>query len=250
MKALSVFLVLLCNTWVLLDAAAPTKMPTRLPTIKPLTSPTAAPTFLPGESGAPSPDPTLKPTSLPTAMPSAFPSTASPTNPTSAPTARPSVVNQQLFAVLGSSSCAENLYYGPQAITEYGSADGQYPYYLSTNTLSRNVPHTDWLQIVTSDGANELFRIHWTFSTAKTIAQRFADAVAVGENVDLRVEVANTGQTYLYDATWRFSSTSRITTQTFDVTTTTCCFSYDNGAWSAAYGTIDGIGNWDCLGHW
>lgn len=232
MKAFSVFVLLFCNVWVVLDAAAPTRLPSRNPTFKPSTSPTAAPTFLPGESGAPSTNPTRKPTSFPTVKPSASPSTATPTNPTSAPTVRPTTVNQQLFAVVGGSSCAESLYYGPQRITEFGSADGLYLFYLSTATMSRDVPHSEWLEIVTSDGSTELFRIHWIFTTTKTLAQRFADAVAVGEKVGFRVEDASTGQTYMYDTTWRFSGTSRITISTFDVTTTMFGFSANDGDWS------------------
>ena len=55
------------------------------------------------------------------------------------------VVNgdQQLFAVIGGTQCAENLYYGPQTITLSGSTDGQNSFYLSTSTTSKNIPHKD-----------------------------------------------------------------------------------------------------------
>ena len=102
--------------------------------------------------------------------------------------------HQQLFAVIGATQCAENLYYGPQSISKSGSADGQRPYYLSTATSSKNIPHTDWIQVVTSDGTTELFRIYWTFSTARTLAEHFSTAVSSGESVSYRiVDTANGG---------------------------------------------------------
>ena len=210
MKSLFVFLLFLCNAWDCTNAAAPTKRPVAYPTLRPTNDSTVSPT-------APTPASSL------------------------APSIRPPNESQQLFAVIGAGACAENLHYGPQIITQAGSADGQHPHFLSTNTPSASVSHSDWLQIATSDGTNELFRIYWTFNTPKTLAQRFADAVAVGEKVDYRVELPS-GQTYLLNGTWWFSSISKITTSTFDVTTTTCCFSADDGAWSAAFGSIDGGG--------
>jgi len=164
-----------------------------------------------------------------------FPSTASDNSPSS---------QQQLFAVVGGQNCATNLTYGPQAITEAGSADGKYPYFFSTNTTSKDVPHTEWLQIVTSDGSNELFRIYWSFRTAKTLAQRFeeggsdiisADAL---EGVDYRVEVAGTNEFYTSRAPWTFvlDNTNGPPFQSND---TTCCFGYGAADWGSGTG-IDG----------
>ena len=57
--------------------------------------------------------------------------------PTSEPTISPT---QTLFAVVGF-DCAASLPYGPQSITQAGSADTQYPYYVSTNTENKAVRH-------------------------------------------------------------------------------------------------------------
>jgi len=150
---------------------------------------------------------------------------------------------QQMFAVVGGNSCASSLNYGALSITEAGSAGGQYPYFLSTSTQSASIPHTDWLQIVTSDGTNELFRIYWTFPTAKTIADRFVDAYSTGEPVSYRVVTPNEGETYSYNATWRFSSVSNIYAFQFTIQSTACCFSSNYGAWGAGADTVDGNGN-------
>lgn len=150
--------------------------------------------------------------------------------------------SQELFAVIGGASCAENLFYGPQSITETGSADGNYPFFLSTSTASKDVAHSQWLQIVTSDGVKELFRIYWTFNTKKTLAARFAGAVSAGEVVDYEVVVAETGASYSYSGFWRFSSNAAITANIFATPTTQCCFSADDGVWGAGIGTIDGDG--------
>jgi hypothetical protein len=185
-------------------------------------------------------DPTPRPTPAPSAAPS---NTASPTFP--APTARPSfspqptILGQELFAVVGGDSCAESLYYGPQDITTTGSRDGQHPYYLSTSTAYRYVQHTDWLQIVTSDGTNELFRVYWTFDTARTLAQHFATAVQSGVAVSYRVVTA-AGGAYVGTDTWTFSTGSGVTAGTFETTSTRCCFSASDGAWGLGEATVQG----------
>lgn len=147
-------------------------------------------------------------------------------------------LNLQLFAVVGGSSCAESLYFGPQAITTVGSADGQYEYFLST-LVGWNA-HKTWLQIVTTDGNTELFRIYWTFNTAKSVPERFSDAVNFGEAVSYRVIDAATKQEYLYSGTWRFSDAASMSVSKFQSSTTKCCFSSDDGAWGAGTGIING----------
>ena len=142
-----------------------------------------------------------------------------------------------LFAVIGGASCAENLFYGPQAITKAGSADGNFEYFLST-IAGRNA-HREWLQVVT-DRTTELYRIYWTFSSSKSIADRFATAVGVGESVSFRVVVAATGQNYYYSGSWRFSNGASITASKFNSAVTSCCFSADDGAWGAGNSIIDG----------
>lgn len=145
-----------------------------------------------------------------------------------------------LFAVIGTGGCAESLYYGPKGIDITGSSDGIYRTYFSANVPTKDVPTTRWLQIVTMDGAKELFRIYWTFTGAKTYTQRIVDAVSTGEPVSYLVIDRGTGLQFRYNGIWRFSSQSGITTQTFAVTKSVCCFSRADGAWGAGSGVIDG----------
>ena len=178
--------------------------------------------------------PTANPTTTPTASPS------------QQPTARPSALTgpYELFAVVGSNACAEELTYGPATLTETGSSDG-YSMYFSTSTSSGQQPRTDWLQIVTLEGSGELFRIYWTFSTAKTLADRFVNAPTNGESVSYRVvDTAGVaglaGTEYLYTGTWRFSDGAAITASKFtNASTTSTGFSADDGAWGAAPSVIN-----------
>jgi hypothetical protein len=169
-----------------------------------------------------------------------------------------SIADEQLFAILGPNSCGTALYYGPQLLTTSGTADGIHFQYISTNTASKEVPHDEWLQIVTSDGETEIFRIYWTFATKKTLAHRFVNAANTGEVVNYRVVDAATHQEYAYSGTWRFSSVALMSPSKFNVETSTCCFSTEDGAWGAGNGVIDangdlfgyvaasfwGVGNW------
>lgn len=171
------------------------------------------------------------------------------TTPTLSPTATPSVGGeQQLFAVIGGGGggrygCANELPLGPQAITETGSADGKHPYYFSTGTRSRDVPHTQWLQIVTKQDDKqlpvELFRIYWSFRSAKTLGERFAHAVSHGEMVDYRIEVNDEHVTFYKTALWRFSTKANISAD-FPRQDAGCCFSSGGGLWGADDGTVNG----------
>lgn len=88
----------------------------------------------------------------------------------------------KLFAVVGGSNCAEGLPYGPQDLTTGGTTGGwNYRHYFSTKVGS--VPHDTWLQVVTSDGTNELFRIYWSFRSRMTVTERLVSAVNGGESV-------------------------------------------------------------------
>ncbi|KAJ1402216.1 hypothetical protein B484DRAFT_457817 [Ochromonadaceae sp. CCMP2298] len=167
-------------------------------------------------------------------------------NPTQAPTRTTApFADTDLFAVVGGSSCGEALYYGPQAVTASGSADGLYPYFLSTNTASGSAPHSQWLQIVSDTSGTEYLRIYWFFRTSKTLSARFQDAVAYsywspGETVDYRIEMAS-GSVYTYSGTtWRFSDNAGSMTSRFNTRSTTCCFSDDDAAWGGASGTVNG----------
>lgn len=224
-------------------SAKPTFIPSTPPTVPPSVAPSAKPSIVPSLTPTAQPTPTPAPSAQPTTVkPSAAPSRLPTRAPSRAPTAtpRPSYTPAtELFAVIGSTSCAENLYFGPQAITTEGSADGVYRYFVSTATASRNIPHNTWMQVVTSDGVNEVFRIFWTFSDMKTLADRFVNAVQVGESVSYRV-IESTGREYSFSGTWRFSSKAGFTAATFAVPESKCCFSADDAAWGGGRGVIDG----------
>jgi hypothetical protein len=135
----------------------------------------------------------------------------------------------QLFAVVGGSSCAETLAYGPLSVTQSGASG--YPLFFSTQLSS--FVHSRWLEIVTSDGTTELFRIYWQFNTARTLANHFMEAVYSGVAVNYRVvDTAGVGGSigteYTYSATWRFSSTSTISSSEFTVSSVGAGFSGDD----------------------
>lgn len=162
------------------------------------------------------------------------------------PTVEPSVVpsfqptyapeNMELFALLGDSYCAQELQVGPVPVTLEGSGVSKY----GLSTLVGKTLHRNWLQVVT-DGEIELFRIHWTFQTQKNLADRFASAVKVGEDVFYRVVESATGQDYNYTGFWRFTSSP----QAADMATLFASQYVEwglgpNGAWGASNGVIDG----------
>lgn len=147
--------------------------------------------------------------------------------------------SMELFATLGHDSCADNLEFGAQNITKSGSADGRFRYYLSTNTPGKDIESQEWLQIVTSDGSYEIFRIYWTFSKAKTYSQHILDAVSRGEDVAYRV-VDESGLEFSYSGKWRFSTASQVVASMFATKSSYCCFSLDDGVWGAGNGNIDG----------
>lgn len=144
--------------------------------------------------------------------------------------------------MLGESACAEALYYGFSAITLFGSVDGQHASFLSTGTLGRNVPHKHWLQVVTSNGVTELFRIYWTFSTERTLAGHITTATSRGVDVTYLV-MTPSGERFTYSGSWWFSSASLITASMFDVGAVSCCLSASDGVWGAGSGRIDAGGN-------
>eukprot|EP00981_Chlorochromonas_danica_P010947 scaffold3553_cov180-Ochromonas_danica.AAC.14 len=205
-------------------------------------NPTAAPTR------KPSLPPTLLPSYVPTRLPTVSPS-AVPTIAPSGPTAAPTVFEEsyELYAIIGGNQCAEALYYGPSPITTSGSADG-HAYYLSTATDFGTLPHSSWLQIVTSNGVNELFRIYWIFSSEKTLSKRFVNAYYLGETVTYKVVdtsgmAGSVGQEYVYSGIWWFSDDSAMSSSRFSVSSSTLGFSMEYGVWGGGNGKIDGSGN-------
>lgn len=138
-----------------------------------------------------------------------------------------------LFAITDNDQVAEQLGFGPGALTPASSA------FLSTDFKDRL--HDSWIQEVALDGTNVAFTVHWQFSSAKTLAQRFADAVAAGEPVTWTVVDGATTQ--VINGTWRFSNGAGITTARFNTSGTS--FSNDDGIWGA--GTLVD-GNTSCTG--
>lgn len=148
-----------------------------------------------------------------------------------------------LFAVIGYFGCATNLPYGPLPI----SAEDTTVPYLCTKTAHRAVAHKQWLQIVTTGYPfQEMFRIVWTFNESKTIAERFVDAVAHGEDVQFTVTDEGlggrpAGREYRYKGKWRYSSAAGINSDTFRLNQfSTDGFSQAGGAWGAGSEQIDG----------
>jgi hypothetical protein len=153
--------------------------------------------------------------------------------------ALPQTASADLFAVTDNDEVAEQLHFGPGALTPASSA------YLSTDF--KNKVHDSWFQEVALDGTNVDFTVHWQFSSAKTLAQRFQDAVAFGEPVTWTVVDGATTQ--VINGTWRFSNSAGITTARFDTSGTR--FSNDDGIWGAgtlvdgnsACNVLWGVGN-------
>jgi hypothetical protein len=149
--------------------------------------------------------------------------------------ALPQIASADLFAVTDRYEVAEQLSFGPGALTPASSA------FLSTDLKDK--VHDMWIQEVALDGTNVDFTINWQFSSSKTLAQRFADAVAVGESVTWTIIDGVTTQ--VINGTWRFSNSAGITTARFDTSGT--YFSNDDGIWGA--GTlVDGNNTTSCDG--
>jgi len=141
------------------------------------------------------------------------------------------VTQGDLFAITEDYFVAQDLPYGPNAITESDSA------YLST--LNKAVVHDTWTQIATSDGSTTLFTIDWQFSTSKTLEQRFIDAVNGGEPVAWIVTSGMGTQTY--NGTWWYSHDAGDMASRF--AGSGLYFSNDDGIWGAGNGVIDGDSN-------
>lgn len=189
----------------------------------------------------PSVAPSRKPSVTPTRSPSVAPSKLPTRSPSKATTD-----DYELFAVIGGAECAEGLYYGPSTLSASGSADG-HAFYFWTKAPYAMIEHAKWLQVVTSDGSNELFRIYWTFADYKTLSQRFISAPTTGQVVSyLVLDTAGllgvVDKEYSYSGSWRYSNNASISGSEFNVLTSTLAFSRDDGVWGAGSGTVDGNG--------
>ena len=160
--------------------------------------------------------------------------------PSAVPTTAPTGVEEGFFARFGGGACAEKLPFGPELLTSTGSVDGLNPYYFSTNA-ALDVVSDNWLQIVTSDGINDLFRVLWHFSDSKSVTARMSSAATVGEAVIWTVvDTSNSGTEYILSGLWRFSSAAGANTTDLFVGASGSELSASGGAWGAATGVLDG----------
>lgn len=144
-----------------------------------------------------------------------------------------------LFGIQDNGRIAENLPYGPTAITESDSA------FLSTLVGSQS--HDRWFQRAVDGAGNTIYEIEWQFSTTKSVAQRFQDAVSSGEAVTWTVTSPSIVGSQVLSGTWRFSDSAGNLLTKFGGSGSN--FSGDDGIWGAGTGLIDGdfnanINNW------
>lgn len=132
-----------------------------------------------------------------------------------------------LFAVTDNTQVAEQLSFGAGPLTQSSAA------YLTTDY--KNTLHTSWYQEVALDGVNVDFTLRWDFASSKTMANRFADAVSVGESVTWTI--VDGAITQVINGTWRYSNSAGITAARFDTSGTR--FSNDDGIWGAG-AVVDG----------
>ena len=133
-----------------------------------------------------------------------------------------------LFAITGSSNCAENLAFGGNELTSTTAS----PY---LTTLFKDAQHTEFLQDFRANGSSTTFEIVYNFSDSKSLSQRFANAESAGESVTWIVYYNLSS--YLYTGLWRFSNNSQTSNKW---NTSGSGFSADDGIWGAQNGTIDG----------
>lgn len=133
-----------------------------------------------------------------------------------------------LYAITSSSNCAETLSYGSNEITSpSGSA------YVST--LMKDFNHSEFLQDFRSGGSSTTFTAVWSFSSTKTLEDRFNFAVSSGESVSWVVSYS--GSIYTLSGTWRFSNNAGTSSKWGSSGSN---FSNDDGIWGAGSGTLDG----------
>lgn len=138
-----------------------------------------------------------------------------------------------LFVVTDRNHVAEQLSYGAGPVTA-GGATG-----LSTDV--GGLLHDTWYSRGVDSSSKVYYDITWQFSSVKTVAQRFQDAVDTGETVTWTVTSPffSLGPT-VFTGTWRFSSTAGAVGARFAGTGTH--FSSDDGAWGAGNGIVNGSG--------
>lgn len=134
---------------------------------------------------------------------------------------------------------AENLPYGP-ALTPLTEMDSAF----FDTSLGKQL-HNQWLQRGV-DNTGTLYEIAWQFGDVKSIAERFQNAVDIGESVQWTVTSPSIASPQSFSGTWRFSSGAGDLSSRFDGSSGTE-FVTDagpvapgNGIWGAGNGVIDG----------
>ena len=133
-----------------------------------------------------------------------------------------------LFAVTGSSNCAENLSFGPNELTSVSAS----PY---LTTLFKDAQHTEFLQDFRANGSITTFDIIYSFTNSKSVSQRFSTAESSGESVNWIVYFSTSS--YLYSGTWWYSNNAGTSSKW---NTSGSDFSNDDGIWGAQNGKLDG----------
>jgi len=103
-----------------------------------------------------------------------------------------------LWGITSASKCAEQLPYGPSSAWDSTSP------YICTDCVPA---HDAWEQVF-MDGATELYRMTWRFSSPKTLEARFDAATQRGEQVAWTITRAGAAPVTI-SGTWRWSRNSR-----------------------------------------
>ena len=104
-----------------------------------------------------------------------------------------------LFAITGSSNCAENLAFGSNELTSLGAS----PY---ITTLFKDAQHDEFFQDFRANGSTTTLK-SFTILPIWSISQRFASAEIGNESVNWIVYYNSSS--YLYSGTWVFSNNAQ-----------------------------------------
>jgi cysteine-rich repeat protein len=137
-------------------------------------------------------------------------------------------LNLLLFARTSSTQCVQSLPYGADAV-------GNKSAYVSTSF--KNVRHAAFLQRL-YDNNTLVFEIFWSFSTVRSLQERFQYARSSGEGVVWFIRSPK-GTDLIKVGTWLFSRRMASSGDPFDIGSGSG-FSFDDGAWGAATGVVDG----------
>ena len=142
-----------------------------------------------------------------------------------------------MWALLNSSSCGEELPYGPNEPAGWTGGDESYFESAHVRVGSATASNSsEWLQIV-YDNSTELFRVTWKFSDAMSVAERFDQAIQGGSSVSYVVTKRNGAVMNLNPSLvtlWRFSSSASPDYLSTKWNSQGDGFSSDDAAWGGA----------------